>query len=97
MILITVTQIPILAYIINTIGAFLGLIGAFYAIFNPTKLIEFLKRDKDNLLEDTPEEKSRLTVWLDYHYVPLRITGAIILIASIGVILSIVNQLVILK
>jgi uncharacterized membrane protein YkgB len=100
MVLIIATQIPVLAYVINTLGAILGLTGALCAIFNPPKLIEFLRRDKDSLLEDTHEEskeKSALTSWLDYHYVLLRALGVIILIASIGVLISIINQLVIRK
>jgi hypothetical protein len=97
MLLTAATQIPILAYIITTLGAVLGLTGALYAIFNPPKLIAFLSRDQGRMLEDTPEDKSDFALWLATHYVLLRAIGVIILLASAGVISSIIEQLVIRK
>lgn len=80
-------EIPPLAYLINTIGAITGLLLGFLAVFMPQKANKYFGKN-DIPLVSNPEDP-----WWQRYFVPFRIMGAIIMIASVTVIASIVGYL----
>jgi NADH:ubiquinone oxidoreductase subunit 6 (subunit J) len=81
------THIPLLAYLINIVGAVLGLIVGGCIILIPQKANEYFGRSNIRL-ESTPEDN-----WWRRYFVPFRIIGVILTIASVAAMVSTVRSL----